>query len=226
MTMGKPSVLVVDDKEPMLALLASILSRYEVAVVSDAPRVALALLDRRGFEVVLTDVRMPEVDGHEVLETVKTVSPDTEVIMMTGYATVPDAVLAMRRGAFDYLEKPFDPDDLLLAVGRALEHRHRRLSTRTESVRVPEPEAATAVISVPYREAVEAIRESATRTYLAALMREFDGNVTSAAERARMERESLHRLLRRYGIRPEDFRRAARAAGRSTRHLAAGESGG
>ena len=63
---------------------------------------------------------------------------------------------------------------------------------------------------LPYREAVDLSRERMSREYLTALLREFDGNVTRAAERAGLERESLHRLARRYGVRPDDFRRRDR----------------
>jgi DNA-binding NtrC family response regulator len=207
--MAKPRVLLVDDKVPVLDLLTSILASYDVTALSDPARVARALADRRPFEVVLTDLRMPEADGHHVMQTVKTASPDTEVIMLTGYATVPDAVAAMRQGAFDYLEKPLDPDDVLLAVARALEYRRERLSARAQSIAAAETAASEAAASLRYHEALEASREHASRGYLVALMRHFHGKVTAAAERAGMERESLHRVLKRHGIRPEDFRRAA-----------------
>jgi two-component system response regulator AtoC len=205
--MAKPRVLVVDDKVAVLDLLTSVLAGFDVTAVSDSARVALALMDRRSFDVVLTDVRMPHADGHEVLGTVKTVCPETEVIMLTGYATVPDAVAAMRRGAFDYLEKPFDPDDVVLAVARAVEHRRERLTSRLERSGRGGDGEEEAAVSLRYHEALEVSREQASRRYLVALMRHFQGNVTSAAERAGMERESLHRVLKRHGIRPEDFRR-------------------
>ena len=69
---------------------------------------------------------MPGADGFEVLRVAKTRSPETEVVMMTAYATVPDAVEAMKQGAFDYLAKPFDPDDAALVVARALERQRLR----------------------------------------------------------------------------------------------------
>jgi two-component system response regulator AtoC len=69
--------------------------------------------------VVVTDLRMPGADGFELLAAVKARDPATEVVLMTGYATVPDAVRAMKLGAFDYLEKPFDPDAALAVVERA-----------------------------------------------------------------------------------------------------------
>jgi len=76
--------------------------------------------------VVVTDLRMPGADGFEVLRAVKARSPETEVIMMTAYATVGDAVEAMKQGAYDYLQKPFDPDDASLVVARALERKRLR----------------------------------------------------------------------------------------------------
>jgi DNA-binding NtrC family response regulator len=67
---------------------------------------------------------------------------------------------------------------------------------------------AEVLVKMPYREAMETARDRISREYLAVLLREFDGNVTRAAERAGIERESLHRLLKRYGVRSEDFKKA------------------
>ncbi len=119
-------VLVVDDKENILKLFEKILSEgYTVATASDGAR-ALSLLATDAFDVVVTDIRMPGAGGFEVLAAVKARSPSTEVVMMTGYATVGDAVQAMKLGAYDYLEKPFDPDAAALTVARAAERRRLR----------------------------------------------------------------------------------------------------
>jgi two-component system response regulator AtoC len=116
-------VLVADDKENMLKLFAKILADgYLVETAEDGAR-ALALVATRPYDVVVTDIRMPGADGFELLAAVKASAPTTEVVMMTGYATVADAVRAMKMGAFDYLEKPFDPDDALAVVARAAEHK-------------------------------------------------------------------------------------------------------
>jgi DNA-binding NtrC family response regulator len=87
---------------------------------------ALSLVASREFAVVVTDIRMPGADGFEVLKAVKSRAPDAEVIMMTGYATVQDAVSAMKQGAYDYLEKPFEPDAAALLVARALERKRQK----------------------------------------------------------------------------------------------------
>jgi two-component system response regulator AtoC len=119
-------VLVVDDKENILKLFARILGDgYRLTTAADGAR-AISLLATQPFDVVVTDLRMPGADGFEVLRAVKATAPETEVIMMTAYATVGDAVEAMRQGAYDYLQKPFDPDDASLVVARALERRRLR----------------------------------------------------------------------------------------------------
>ncbi len=116
-------VLVVDDKENMLKLLARVLGDgFEVETAPDGA-LALALVASRPWDVVVTDIRMPGADGFELLAAVKARAPATEVVMMTGHASVGDAVRAMKMGAFDYLEKPFDPDAALAVVTRAAEHK-------------------------------------------------------------------------------------------------------
>ncbi|HEU4382871.1 MAG TPA: response regulator [Anaeromyxobacteraceae bacterium] len=219
--MPKPRILVVDDKEPMLELLQTILSRYDVTTAANGPRGALALLAPRPFEVALLDVRLPGADGHELLKVVKAASPSTEVVMMTAFATVADAVSGMKEGAFDYIEKPFDPDDVVLVVARALEHRRQTVAEAERRVEALAGADDDVVVSMSYREAAEAGRDRASRAYLVALMRQFDGKVTLAAERAGMERESLHRLLRRYRIRTGDFRPDPRGAAADAQEPAA-----
>ena len=119
-------VLVVDDKENILKLFGKILADgYQITTALDGAS-ALSLVATGDFDVVVTDIRMPGAGGFEVLAAVKARSPFTEVIMMTGYATVGDAVRAMKLGAYDYLEKPFDPDAAALTVARAAERRRLR----------------------------------------------------------------------------------------------------
>ena len=119
-------VLVVDDKENMLKLFGKILSHeYRLSTAGDGAH-ALSLIGTEEFDVVVTDIRMPGAGGFEVLQAVKARSPSTEVVMMTGYATVGDAVKAMKMGAYDYLEKPFDPDAAGLTVARAAERKRLR----------------------------------------------------------------------------------------------------
>ncbi|MBI2896777.1 MAG: sigma-54-dependent Fis family transcriptional regulator [Deltaproteobacteria bacterium] len=121
--MTHPKVLVVDDKENILGLLKKILeSGHDVTTVADGTR-ALALISGGDFDVVMSDIRMPGADGFTLLRETKRLNPDVEVILMTAYGSVAKAVEAMKEGAYDYLTKPFEPDEALLAVQRAVERR-------------------------------------------------------------------------------------------------------
>ncbi|MBI4511379.1 MAG: sigma-54-dependent Fis family transcriptional regulator [Deltaproteobacteria bacterium] len=131
--MTRARILVVDDKENMLKLFAKILGDdFELVTAAEGGR-ALSLLAAQEFDVVVTDLKMPGADGFEVLKAAKQRQPDTEVVMMTAYATVNDAVEAMKQGAYDYLQKPFDPDTATLAVSRALER--KRLKEQANNLR-------------------------------------------------------------------------------------------
>jgi two-component system response regulator HydG len=117
-------VLVVDDQKNMRATTALVLRQagYEVAEAEDGSA-AIQRLQGEAFDVVLTDLRMGAVDGIEVLRGALETSPSTQVIVMTAYGTIESAVEAIRRGANDYLSKPFKEDELLLRVAKALEKR-------------------------------------------------------------------------------------------------------
>lgn len=129
--MQKGRILVVDDKENMLKLFAKILGEgYDIATANNGTR-ALALLAGQPFDVVVTDIRMPDADGFQILDAVKQRWPDTEVVMMTAYASIQKAVEAIKKGAYDYLQKPFDPDDVSLVIARALERKRLREQATT-----------------------------------------------------------------------------------------------
>jgi two-component system response regulator HydG len=124
-------VLVCDDKENFTKLFQRILppDRFDVTTAGDGER-ALGLVAAGGFDVVVTDIRMPGADGLTVLREARALDADIEVILMTAFATVPAAVAAMREGAYDYLAKPFEPDEALLIVERAVERRRLRQQAR------------------------------------------------------------------------------------------------
>ena len=114
-------VLVADDEPAMRWLLERLLRQagHAVTVVEDGPA-ALAAAAAEPFDLAILDIRMPGVDGLEVLSRLRAERPDTAVIVMTAHGSVRAAVEAMRRGAYDYLAKPFDNDEVLLLVERAL----------------------------------------------------------------------------------------------------------
>ena len=114
-------LLVVDDEEPQRLMLSKILGRAGFEVVTAANgREALASLETGTFDLMLTDQRMPSMDGLELLEQSRRANPGLPVVLMTAHGTVSTAVQAMKRGAADYLTKPFDRDELLLVIEKAL----------------------------------------------------------------------------------------------------------
>jgi len=115
----KPMVLVVDDKANMLALLSKILGKSARVLTARGVRTALQVLESEPVTVVLCDLRMNDGDGLEVLRAVRSRWPGVPFILMTAYATVPTAIQAIREGAYDYVTKPFDPDELRSLVLRA-----------------------------------------------------------------------------------------------------------
>src|SRR5580692_13182461 len=130
-------VLVIDDDASLRFTLEAVLSDAGFIVeVCDSGAQAMAAFEMRGADVVLTDLAMPEMDGMQVLERMRASDPSVPVLMLTAHGSERVAVLAIKSGAFDYLPKPFDPDELVLAVRRATEWRDLRLQNarlRTEA---------------------------------------------------------------------------------------------
>jgi two-component system response regulator FlrC len=126
-------ILVVDDEEGVRSFVAEALEgeHASVATARDGDEAA-ALLDQQGFDVVVTDLKMPGRDGMALLSKIRADQPETQVILLTAQGTVESAVQAMKAGAFDYLQKPIgSPGELRLLVSRALER--RQLLTARES---------------------------------------------------------------------------------------------
>ena len=118
----KPRVMVIDDLDSARQMVKRSIGRsFEIF---DFPSVAEALpaLDRADFDCIVTDLRMPGIDGLEGLRSFKRKLPEVPVVIMTAFATVETAIEAMKAGAFDYIKKPFEPDELELVVNRAVEH--------------------------------------------------------------------------------------------------------
>jgi two-component system response regulator HydG len=136
------SLLVVDDQASIRESMLITFRRegYEVLEAESGER-ALEILERRPFDLVITDLRMPGIDGIEVLKTVKEMAPDTEVVVMTAYGTIEGAVTAIKRGAYDYLTKPFQPEELTLLAERALERKGlaQRIRVLEDAARDREP---------------------------------------------------------------------------------------
>lgn len=135
---GKPLILVVDDDPAILDMLEDLLTEadYEVSLARSADE-ALEIAGRLEPDMVLTDLQMPGKDGLELLAELRSLRPTTPVLIMTAFGSIRSAVAAIRAGALDYVTKPFDREDLLLALERALERRsledeNRRLRRAVE----------------------------------------------------------------------------------------------
>ena len=120
-------ILVVDDERSMREVLFSMLKNegYDVSV-AEGGEAAIEAVRRESFDAVLTDVRMPKVDGLQVLKATKELSPNTVVIMITAFGSSETAVEAMKLGAYDYITKPFKYDEITLNIKRALERKRLR----------------------------------------------------------------------------------------------------
>lgn len=128
-------ILIVDDKAEMLLLLKRILSEetsYDVFTESD-PEKALARIRETGVDLLITDLKMPKMNGIELLEKAKQFDPQISVVIMTAYATIDTAIEATRKGAYDYITKPFRRERVLLTVNKFMEW--RRISVENQSLR-------------------------------------------------------------------------------------------
>ena len=131
------NILLVDDHAPFRDSLAKILggAGFRVFPASDGEE-ALDILRKELIHLILTDLKMPKMDGVELLKVAKTIRPEAEVILITGYGTVDTAVTAMKDGAYDYIQKPFKPREILKLVRKAMEKQSLVLENRMLQERI------------------------------------------------------------------------------------------
>lgn len=123
--MKKTRILIIDDDEIIRKSCEKVLTpEGYLTVTAETGNDGLKLLSKKNFDLVLTDLRMPDMNGIDVLKKIKEGWPDIEVIVITGYGTIKSAIDAIRYGAYDYVEKPFAPEELLNVVRRSLERRN------------------------------------------------------------------------------------------------------
>ncbi len=196
-------VLVVDDEESVRFFLQRGLTR-EGYTVDEAPdgSAAIEMLAKLSYDVVLTDLVMPKVSGLEVLAAVHEMDKDAVVILMTAHGTVENAIDALRRGAFDYVTKPFELKELLITVERGLDRRavereNRKLRFLVEKRPLPPSSPSAGLLGA---------RNEFEKGYLSDLLRKTGGNVTKAAAMARISRPNMHKKMRLLGIDPNKFK--------------------
>ncbi len=121
-------ILVVDDDRGICDCVEILLEQAgHASVISRVGRDGLAQIERREFDLVITDLRLPDASGLDIVAAAKAAHPDTPVILMTSFSSVENAIEALRRGANDYIIKPFDNDDFMFSVERALRERRTRM---------------------------------------------------------------------------------------------------
>ncbi len=121
---SKSKILVVDDELPVCKSIAGALASDEHLIeTAQSAEQALEMQEKKAYEVIVTDLMMPGISGMDLLRAVKKKWPDTMMIMITGYPSIKTAVEAVKMGAFDYLPKPFTPNDLRSIVSRALKRK-------------------------------------------------------------------------------------------------------
>jgi DNA-binding NtrC family response regulator len=120
--MASERILIVDDEDGMRRLLSRVLTRegYETSAVGSGAE-ALRLVASERFDLVVTDIKMPEMDGLQLLAELKEYEPSLPIIVITAYGTIENAVQALRSGAYDYIAKPFENDEIKLTVAKAFE---------------------------------------------------------------------------------------------------------
>lgn len=120
---SKPSVLVVDDEKRVRDVCIKMLrSEEHEAGGAASAEIGLQMIQQKHFDIILMDLMMPGMPGMEALAQIRAMHPDTVVIVITGYATLDHAIEAMKKGAFDFIPKPFSPDDLRIVLTKAVTH--------------------------------------------------------------------------------------------------------
>lgn len=137
----QPLILVVDDESHLRNSLCSLLALHGFAVESaDGGRAAIELLQSRQFDLVVLDLFMADVDGHQVMDAIIEQRLDTCVIVVSGDVSIDSAISALRRGAYDFLRKPYEPDELLLKIENALIKRRLEKENKAMNLQLGESE--------------------------------------------------------------------------------------
>jgi ActR/RegA family two-component response regulator/glycine cleavage system H lipoate-binding protein len=148
----KARILAVDDEAVVLDSFRRILvlEGYNIDTVQSGPE-ALSLVRRNDYDFVFTDLKMPDMDGVEVVKAVKHLRPDVDMVVITGYGTIETAVETMQSGACEYVQKPFSADELAAFINKLLVKRQARLEAlRQPTVRIVSPSQAEATPSNEY----------------------------------------------------------------------------
>jgi len=136
----RANILIVDDEEVVrLSHLRSLAGTDCYAKAAEDGHEALRVMEQHPFDVILLDLRMPDLDGLDVLKTIKDRWPESEVVIITGYPSINSAKEAVRLGAFNYLEKPLGPDEIIKAANDAMTQKRWALRSDRKDRQATEP---------------------------------------------------------------------------------------
>ena len=132
-----PSILVIDDEEHVREGCRKVLTRegYQVAIADSGDR-GLKMIELQHYDIILLDLMMPSLSGFDVLAHVKALHPDSVIIVISGYATVENSIEAMKKGAFDFIPKPFSPEQLRVLIKKAIEYNRAMQDIADEKSRI------------------------------------------------------------------------------------------
>jgi DNA-binding NtrC family response regulator len=202
----QPIILIVDDEEPIRKLLRARFERENFIVITagSAGEAEITLHKFPQTALVVSDVKMPGKDGITFTKETKEKFPNLKVIVMTGHGEKSTAIQALRIGASDYLEKPFDMEEMTHAVKRALnesrlENFQPTTPLQSDIWSEKENTSSYTVLKKKWSEAFE-------KEYLTQVLTKHQGNVTAAAREAAVDRSNFLRLLRRHQIDASIFR--------------------
>jgi DNA-binding NtrC family response regulator len=189
---GKGAILIVDDEEIVRESLASWLKAdgYQVETAPDGPT-ALRKMAQGAYSIMLVDLKMPGMDGLQLLAEARKKQPDAAVILMTAYATVDTAVQAMKQGAHDYLMKPIEPEEL----SEILSHVAKSQALPVDLV-LPTTANGTA-------DSAGSLREM-ERKHVATSLRKHGWNISRTARALGIDRVTLYNKIKRYQIREDE----------------------
>ena len=240
MTDHPPHILVIDDEESLRHALARGIQRAGFSSVEvGTGRAGVDAFLGGGFDAVLTDMKLPDLNGLDVVAILTEMDPGVPVVVMTGYGTMDTALDAMRRGARDYVQKPFSVDDVVRVLGRAIEERRMnrenkrlralverkltpgrftRVEAELEARTGPGPETGngqSSRVALPMTPEGEplGLREAQRAfeiAYVEDLLARTGGNVAAAARLAEISRPNFHKKLRTLGVDAHRFKQAAR----------------